>query len=165
MKKGFTMIELIFVIVILGILAAVAIPRLSATRDDATVAKVSANLATVVADVGAYWTAQGSWPTTNGWTTVTNVPLTTEAGGTTAATTLTAGTKVYLNASTSTTADTTQGCYSLDVNSTGALNVIALSGGTSAACVGAQAATKNNNLSTSVDSNKTFVFGGSSVKY
>ncbi|MDY3246866.1 prepilin-type N-terminal cleavage/methylation domain-containing protein, partial [Campylobacter sp.] len=30
MKKGFTMIELIFVIVILGILASVAIPRLAA---------------------------------------------------------------------------------------------------------------------------------------
>ena len=33
MKKGFTMIELIFVIVILGILASVAIPRLAGTRE------------------------------------------------------------------------------------------------------------------------------------
>jgi len=35
MRKAFTMIELIFVIVIIGVLAAVAILRLSASRDDA----------------------------------------------------------------------------------------------------------------------------------
>ncbi|MDA3079800.1 MULTISPECIES: type II secretion system protein [unclassified Campylobacter] len=61
MKKGFTMIELIFVIVILGILAAVAIPRLAATRDDAEISKVATNIQTLVSDLGAYYTSQGKW--------------------------------------------------------------------------------------------------------
>ena len=61
MKKGFTMIELIFVIVILGILAAVAIPKLAATRDDAEIAKTATNIQTLVADLGSYYTSQGEF--------------------------------------------------------------------------------------------------------
>ena len=61
MRKGFTMIELIFVIVILGVLASVAIPRLAATRDDAEVAKAATNLTTAVNDLTAYYTAKGSF--------------------------------------------------------------------------------------------------------
>jgi len=59
-RAGFTMIELIFVIVILGILAAVAIPKLAATRDDAVNSKLCANIRTCVTDAGAYYTATGN---------------------------------------------------------------------------------------------------------
>lgn len=46
-KNAFTMIEMIFVIVILGILAAVAIPRLATTRTDAEITRARADIASI----------------------------------------------------------------------------------------------------------------------
>ncbi|GAB6073775.1 type II secretion system protein [Nautilia lithotrophica] len=47
MRKSFTMMELIFVIVVIGILAGVAIPRLFTGVSDAEIAKVKTDVATI----------------------------------------------------------------------------------------------------------------------
>jgi general secretion pathway protein G len=55
------MIELIFVIVIIGILAAVAIPKLAATRSDAEGAKIANNLATCINEAGGAYLKDGNF--------------------------------------------------------------------------------------------------------
>ena len=46
-KKAFTMIEAVFVIVILGILAAIAVPKFAATRTDAEISKTRADISSI----------------------------------------------------------------------------------------------------------------------
>ena len=60
MKKAFTMVELIFVIVIIGILAAVAIPKLAGTRDDAKISAMVENARKALGDIQAYYYAQSN---------------------------------------------------------------------------------------------------------
>jgi general secretion pathway protein G len=46
-RSAFTMIELVFVIVVLGILASIALPKLAVTRTDAQITKYTADIATI----------------------------------------------------------------------------------------------------------------------
>ncbi len=57
-KSGFTMVELIFVIVIIGILAGIGIPKLNGVSDNA---KKATEIATISALSTAIETAHGEW--------------------------------------------------------------------------------------------------------
>ncbi|WP_276709377.1 type II secretion system protein [Campylobacter rectus] len=47
MKRAFTMIELVFAIVVIGILAAIAAPKIFATREDAIIARAKSDVASI----------------------------------------------------------------------------------------------------------------------
>ena len=54
-KKGFSIIELIFVIAVLGIIAAVAVPRLMDTRGSAIVSTIKQDISTITTSIQSYY--------------------------------------------------------------------------------------------------------------
>lgn len=61
MKQAFTMIELIFIIVIIGILGAVAVPKLTATRDDAKISAEITNAKITLTNLGAEFATKNAF--------------------------------------------------------------------------------------------------------
>ncbi len=61
-QAGLTLIELLVVIVILGIIAAVAIPMVMSNRETAETNTNAQNLSIVQDAVNRYFTVKGSWP-------------------------------------------------------------------------------------------------------
>jgi len=63
-KDGFTILELIFVIVIIGILAVIAVPKLSSTSADAKISKLAYNIQTAKTEIATSIFAKGKIPKT-----------------------------------------------------------------------------------------------------
>ncbi|MEE2912468.1 MAG: prepilin-type N-terminal cleavage/methylation domain-containing protein [Planctomycetota bacterium] len=69
LKRAFTLIEILIVVVILGILAAVVVPQFTNAADDANDAAVRSQLQTLRGQIELYRAQQGSDPDfiTQGW--------------------------------------------------------------------------------------------------
>lgn len=65
-KQGFTLVELLIVVIILAILAAIVVPQFIASTDDAKLAALDSNLRNIRSAVALYQQQHGEYPAANG---------------------------------------------------------------------------------------------------
>ena len=63
--KGFTLVELLIVVIILAILAAIIVPQFSASTNDAKAAALQSNLANMRSAIEFYYQEHGEYPGRN----------------------------------------------------------------------------------------------------
>ena len=63
--KGFTLVELLIVVIILAILAAIIVPQFSASTNDAKAAALQSNLANMRSAIEFYYQEHGEYPGAN----------------------------------------------------------------------------------------------------
>jgi len=64
-QRGFATLEVILMVVVIGILASVAVPRFTDVTTKANTAKIQADLSTIDTAIQMYNLDTGQWPTTN----------------------------------------------------------------------------------------------------
>ena len=81
-RRGFTIIELLVVVVIIGILAAIAIPKFAMTKDKARMASVKSDLRNTMTAEEAYFADYSTFGTLSQIQTNSNYSLSTGNAGT-----------------------------------------------------------------------------------
>jgi prepilin-type N-terminal cleavage/methylation domain-containing protein len=61
-NKGFTLVELLVVVLILGALAAIAIPRISQSAESAKINACKTNVDLINSQIELYYANEGEWP-------------------------------------------------------------------------------------------------------
>lgn len=74
-EKGFSLIELIFVIFIIAILASISVPNFITARDKARIAAAKDNLNTILKGINMYYAEYGYYPMETTMDNVSSIPV------------------------------------------------------------------------------------------